>query len=79
MKESVETDVVLGEIQKKEGEKIVVAMKEYRGFDYLDIRTFFLNDKGEWCFTKKGITLAPAKITELISMLQKAKHNGGES
>ena len=73
-----EQNVVLGGIQKKEGEKIVVAMKEYKGFDYLDIRTFFLNDKDEWCFTKKGITLPPAKITELINILQKAKHNGGK-
>ncbi|MBM4056401.1 MAG: hypothetical protein FJ264_17370 [Planctomycetes bacterium] len=68
-----ESDGVVGEIQKKEGEKIVVAMKEYKGFDYLDIRTFFLNDKDEWCFTKKGITLPPAKISELINTLQKAK------
>lgn len=65
--------VVLGEIQKKEGEKIVVSMKEYEGFGYLDIRTLFLNDKDEWCFTKKGITLSPAKISELVDTLQKAK------
>ncbi|MCF6155698.1 MAG: hypothetical protein E3K36_10680 [Candidatus Brocadia sp.] len=64
---------VIGEICKKEGEKILVSMKEYKGFDYLDIRTFFLNDKDEWCFTKKGITLPPAKISELVNILQKAK------
>lgn len=68
-----EQGVILGEISKKEGEKIVVAMKEYKGFDYLDIRTFFLNDKDEWCFTKKGITLPPTKISELVNILQKAK------
>ena len=68
-----EQSVVIGEIQKKEGEKIVIAMKEYKGFDYLDMRTFFLNDKDEWCFTKKGISLPPAKISELINTLQKSK------
>lgn len=62
---------VIGEIQKKDGEKIVVSMKEYKGFHYLDIRTFFLNDKDEWCFTKKGITLPPIKIGELVNILQK--------
>lgn len=67
---------VIGEIQKKDGEKIVVAMKEYKGFDYLDIRTYFLNDKDEWCFTKKGITLPPGKVDALIGLLNKAKQMG---
>lgn len=49
-----EQGVKFGEIQKKEGEKVVVSMKEYKGFDYLDIRTYFLNEKNEWCFTKKA-------------------------
>lgn len=70
---ATEQNIVLGEIQKKEGEKIVVSMKEYKGFGYLDIRTFFLDDKNEWRFTKKGITLSPGKIGELVNILQKAK------
>lgn len=70
---ATEQNIVLGEIQKKEGEKLVVSMKEYKGYGYLDIRTFFLDDKNEWRFTKKGVTLSPTKITELADTLQKAK------
>ncbi|GAN31887.1 MAG: transcriptional coactivator p15 [Candidatus Brocadia sp. AMX2] len=71
-----EQGVKFGEIQKKEGEKVVVSMKEYKGFDYLDIRTYFLNEKNEWCFTKKGITLPPGKVDILIGLLNKAKQMG---
>lgn len=71
-----EQGVTIGEIPKKEREKIVISVKEYKGFDYLDIRTYFLNDKDEWCFTKKGITLPPGKVDALIGLLNKAKHNG---
>lgn len=62
---------IIGEIQKKDTEKIQVARKEFKGFEYVDIRTMFLGEDGQWQFTKKGITLAPAKVKELIAVLQK--------
>jgi hypothetical protein len=63
-------DVVLGEIQKKQSERLVVWLKEHQGYQYLDIRIFALNDNGKWCFTRKGLTLLPSKAHELASILQ---------
>lgn len=62
---------VLGEIAKGETEKIVVSKKEYQGHEYIDIRINFKMDNGTWQFTKKGVTLSPAKVQNLIEILQK--------
>lgn len=67
----VKEDVTLGEIQKSDKEKIVVSLKEYQGHKYLDLRIHFLTDAGQWQYTKKGITLNPAKVKNLILLLQK--------
>lgn len=64
-------DVILGEIQKGDKEKVVVSLKEYQGHKYVDVRIHFKTDTGMWQFTKKGITLNPAKVKDLVMMLQK--------
>ncbi|GJQ48032.1 MAG: hypothetical protein HKUEN01_04180 [Candidatus Kuenenia stuttgartiensis] len=64
-------DVILGEIQKSDREKIVVSLKQYQGHKYVDLRIHFKTDTGDWHFTKKGITLNPAKVKDLMVMLQK--------
>ncbi|MBZ0191069.1 MAG: transcriptional coactivator p15/PC4 family protein [Candidatus Kuenenia stuttgartiensis] len=64
-------DVILGEIQKSDREKIVVSLKQYQGHKYVDLRIHFKTDTGGWHFTKKGITLNPAKVKDLMVMLQK--------
>lgn len=70
--ETMETkDVIVGEVVKKDSEKLVIASKEYQGFAYIDIRQFFLSDNGEWLPTKKGVTLSPKKVKDLIGILQK--------
>lgn len=66
-------DVILGEIQKGDKEKVVVSLKEYQGHKYVDLRIHFKTDTGMWQFTKKGITLNPAKVKDLVLMLQKVK------
>lgn len=62
---------ILGEIPKGDKEKLVVALKEYEGHSYVDICIHFKMDDGRWQFTKKGVTLSPAKVKNLIDMLQK--------
>jgi len=65
------TERIIGEIGKKDSEKIIISQKEYNGFGYIDIRQFFLGDNGEWLPSKKGVTLSPNKIKILIDILQK--------
>jgi len=65
----MEAGQVIGEIIKKDTEKLIISRKEYMGFPYIDIRQFFLGNNGEWLPTKKGITISPAKVKNLIQIL----------
>lgn len=62
----------IGDIAKGK-DKIIVAFKEFKGKEYIDIRTHFQNDKGDWIPTKKGITLSPDNLDDMIDLLKKAK------
>lgn len=62
----------IGDIAKGK-DKIIVALKEFKGKEYIDIRTHFQNDDGDWIPTKKGITLSPDNLDEMIDLLKKAK------
>ena len=71
-----ETVSDIGVIEKSKTEELRIALKEFKGRDYLDIRTFAdpYADEGQGRVpTKKGITLAPAKIAELIAVLRRAE------
>lgn len=58
-------------IEKGEGESVRVAINEYKGRTYLDIRQHFENQDGEWKPTQKGVTFPIEKIDELRDALDK--------
>jgi len=62
----------LGELQKGK-DKIIIALKEFKGKEYVDIRTHFENDDGDWIPTKKGVTFSPESLDEMIEILKAAK------
>jgi hypothetical protein len=62
---------VFGEIVKNDTDKIVVSLKEYKGRQYVDIRTWFYGEKGDCLPTKKGVTLSQKQVSELIAVLSK--------
>jgi hypothetical protein len=64
--------MVIGEIQKGT-DKIMVTVKEFKGKTYVDIRTFFENDQGEMMPTKKGVSLTPENLDDILNLLQQAK------
>ena len=53
-------------IEKSALERIQIEMKEYKKRKYLDIRTYYRSDDGEWKPTKKGVTIPPDAIEDLI-------------
>jgi len=55
--------------RKNSREFFVIAESEYQGREYVDIRSHYVNDKGDLAPTKKGITLPPAKLNEFIGSL----------
>jgi hypothetical protein len=64
--------MIIGEIQKGT-DKIMVTVKEFKGKTYVDIRTYFENDQGEMMPTKKGVSLTPENLDEILVLLQSAK------
>ena len=66
----------IGEIQKGK-DKIIVTVKEFKGKQYIDMRTYFENQEGEWIPTKKGISLTLDNLDEAIKLLQQAKKKTG--
>jgi len=65
--------MIIGEIQKTGTDKIIVTLKEFKGKTYVDVRTFFENDEGEMVPTKKGVSLTPDNLDQLIRLLTEAK------
>lgn len=65
--------MIIGEIQKTGNDKILVTVKEFKGKTYIDVRTHFENDEGEMIPTKKGVSLTPENVDELINLLTEAK------
>jgi len=65
--------MVLAEIEKNPMEKIMITISEFKKKRYVDLRVYFMNDEMEWRPTKKGITIAPDLIDQVIDALKRAK------
>ena len=60
------------EFMKNGFDKVIIRFAEFRDVKYLDIRTWYQNDKDEWKPTKKGIIIPLNKIEELKKGIDKA-------
>lgn len=69
----MEEGIILGEFLKSETDKIIVSLKEYKGRKYVDVRTYFQADDGNYLPTKKGVTFSPKFVETLITILVKAR------
>jgi len=67
----------IGELEKGK-DKIIISLKEFKGKHYIDIRTYFENQEGEWIPTKKGISLTPENLDDVIKFLKEAKQKVAE-
>lgn len=61
-------------IRKSARESIAVRICEYEGRPYVDIRTLDIASGSKPAFTKKGCTVRPAVLGELIAALQDAQN-----
>jgi len=65
---------LLGVVDKNSRERIEVRSAEYQGHPYVDIRTYWRSGEDEdWKPSKKGVTLKPALVGDLIVVLRKAE------
>lgn len=64
---------ILAAIPKSATERIEIAINEYKGKKYLDLRTFYTTDEGaSWLPTKKGITVSPDNLELLKDAIESA-------
>ncbi|MGH8533672.1 MAG: transcriptional coactivator p15/PC4 family protein [Gammaproteobacteria bacterium] len=67
-------DKLIATIRKNAVDEVRVALTEFKGYSYVDVRLFTeLEDKPEKAPTKKGITPRPDLLPELLAALQKAE------
>ncbi len=65
---------MLGTIERSETEQLQIAVKEFKGRKYLDMRIFYTTDGGEsWLPTKKGVTCSPEHLEILKQAIEEAE------
>ena len=57
------------DVQKNSLEKIRIEKREYKGKEFIDMRTYYL-DGEEWKPTKKGVTFRPDRLDEVMKALK---------
>lgn len=65
-------DIVIAKIDRKEGERIHVAVRTFQGVRFIDARVHYRTDEGEAAPTKKGLSLNARTAAELASALDRA-------
>ena len=69
---SDDDEVMIAKIDRRDGERIHVAVREFNGVRYIDARLHYRTDEGEAAPTKKGLTLNAKTAAELASALDRA-------
>lgn len=65
---------MLGTIERSETEQLQIAVKEFKGRKYLDMRIFYTTDGGDsWLPTKKGVTCSPDHLEILKQAIEEAQ------
>ena len=65
---------LLATIDRSERERLQIAINEYKGRSYLDLRIFYTTDDGEtWRPTQKGVTVYPEDLDTLANAIEDAK------
>lgn len=67
-------------IPRSATEQLQIAIKEFKGKSYLDMRIFYTTDDGaSWLPTKKGVTCSPENIGILKDAIEEAMKEFEES
>ena len=65
---------ILATIERSDTEQLQIAVSEYKGKSYLNMRIFYTTDQGAtWIPTKKGVTFAPEQLDLLEEAIQEAR------
>src|SRR5689334_6976964 len=64
---------IIGTISKNRKERVQVSLSEYRGFDMLTVRVWYLDDDQSWKPGKQGLALRVELLPQLTVLLHKAQ------
>ena len=65
---------ILAKIQRTDTEQLQIAITEFRGKTYFNLRVFYTTDEGAtWLPTKKGVTFSPDQLDILSEAIEEAK------
>jgi len=65
--------VLIGKINDKSRQKILVTIKEVKGSRLIDLRLHQTNDDGEFVATPAGVTLTGEQVDQAIELLKEAR------
>lgn len=65
--------MLITEVEKNMKERIRVSIEEYRGHQFIDLRIYWQDDRGEWKPSKKGIALNSETIGPVIEALKESE------
>ncbi|MDD3594322.1 MAG: transcriptional coactivator p15/PC4 family protein [Candidatus Gastranaerophilales bacterium] len=64
---------ILASIPRSATEEVQIAINEYKGKKYLDLRVYYTTDDGiNWNPTKKGVTFSPDRLPEVKAAIEAA-------
>lgn len=64
---------LIATIPRSSTEQMQIAVKEFKGKSYLDMRIFYTTDEGaSWLPTKKGVTCSPENLEILKDAIEEA-------
>jgi hypothetical protein len=64
---------LVGEWKIRTGLWVKVRLGEHQGKQRLDIREWFMGDEGNWCPSRRGISIPPEHVGELAQMMARAE------
>lgn len=70
--EPVSCGTTILDLQKNSRERVRVSVDQYKGHEYVNIRTWYVDASGEYRPSKNGVTLKPSLIPQLVQGLQLA-------
>ena len=62
---------IIGEVKKNTRQKYIISAKQYRGYQFVDVRLHWTEDNGEtWHPSKKGITISPEIADDVVCAIK---------
>ena len=64
---------IIAQVKKNSREVIRISEKEYEGYKFIDVRIYYMDkNSGEYKPTKKGISIMPNNVEDIINGILKA-------